>query len=84
MYRDILENELPALLENLSLEVRQNMLFQHGGCPEYYSMVVREVLDRNFNGHCTARAGPVNGLADYQILVRQISFLFFSEDKVYK
>ena len=25
IYRDILENELPTLLENLSLEVRPNM-----------------------------------------------------------
>mgnify|MGYP005986271465 FL=1 len=36
MYRDILENELPTLLENLRLEVLQNMLFQHDGCPEHY------------------------------------------------
>ena len=41
MYRDILENELPALLKNLRLEVRQNMWFQHDGCPAHYSMVAR-------------------------------------------
>ena len=29
IYRNILENELPTLLENLSLQVRQNMWFQH-------------------------------------------------------
>ena len=36
IYRDILENELPTLLENLRLEVLQNMWFQHDGCPEHY------------------------------------------------
>ncbi|GLV38513.1 hypothetical protein CBL_05131, partial [Carabus blaptoides fortunei] len=50
MYRDILENELPTLLEDLSIEVRQNMWFQHDGCPAHYSMLAREVLDRDFNG----------------------------------
>ena len=60
MYRDILENELPTLLENLSLEVRQNMWFQHDGCPAHYSMVAREVLDHDFNNHWIGRAGPVN------------------------
>ena len=33
MYLDILENELPILLENLRLDVRQNMWFQHDSCP---------------------------------------------------
>ena len=50
---DILENELPTLLENLSLEVPQNMWFQHDGCP-------REVRDHHFNGHWIGRVGPVN------------------------
>ena len=67
MYRDILKN-VPTLLKNLRLEVRQNMWFQHDGCPAHYSVEAREVLDHNFNGHWTAR------LPDYQILIRQISF----------
>ena len=51
MCRDILKNGLPTLLENLSLEVQQNMWFQHDGCSEHYSIVAREVLDHGFNGH---------------------------------
>ena len=42
MYRDILKN-VPTLLKNLRLEVRQNMWFQHDGCPAHYSMVARDL-----------------------------------------
>ena len=36
------------------------MWFQHDGCSEHYSMVAREVLDPDFNGHWIDRDGPVN------------------------
>ena len=39
--------------------MRQDMWFQHG-CREHYSMVAREVLDHDFNGHWIGRAAPVN------------------------
>lgn len=42
------------------MEVRQNMWFQHDGCPAHYSAVAREVLNREFNGRWIGRAGPVN------------------------
>ena len=60
MYRDISENELPTLLDDLSLELRQNMWFQYDGCPAHYLVVAREVFDRHFNGRWIGRAGPVN------------------------
>ena len=60
MFRDILEKELPTLLENLSIEAWENMWFQHDGCPEHYSMVPREVLDHDFNGHWIGRVAPLN------------------------
>lgn len=59
-YRNFLENELPTLLEELDLEVRQHMWFQHDGCPAHYSALAREVLNRKFNGRWIGRAGPVN------------------------
>ena len=73
VYRAILKNKLPRLFENLRLEVRQNMWFQHDGCPAHHSMLAREVLDHDFSGHRISRAAPVN-LPDYQIIFRQISF----------
>jgi hypothetical protein len=85
MYRDILENELPTLLEDLSLEVRQNMWFQHDGCPAHYSMVAREVLDRDFNGRWIGRAGPVNWPARSPDLTSPDFFLWgYLKEKVYK
>ena len=49
-YRNFLENQLPILLEDLSLEVRHNMWFPHDGCPAHYAVIAREVLNREFNG----------------------------------
>lgn len=59
-YRNFLENQLPILLEDLSLEVRHNMWFQHDGCPAHYAVIAREVLNREFNGRWIGRGGPVN------------------------
>lgn len=74
-YRNILQNELPTLLENLSLQERRNMWFQHNGCPAYYSVVAREILNRDYNGRWIGRSGiRYIGLPDRQILRRQISF----------
>lgn len=84
-YQDILENELPILLEDLSLEIRQNMWFQHDGCPAHYSAVAREVLDRDFNGRWIGRGGPINWPARSPDLTSPDFFLWgYLKDKVYK
>lgn len=84
MYRNILENEMPTLLEDVSLEVRQNMWFQHDGCPAHYSVIAREVLDRNFNGRWIGRGGPVNWPARSPDLTSPDFFLWGSlKAKVY-
>ncbi|GJQ87927.1 hypothetical protein Trydic_g1190 [Trypoxylus dichotomus] len=36
--KDYQDNELPQLLEEVSLEVRRKMQFQHDGCPVHYSV----------------------------------------------
>jgi hypothetical protein len=85
MYRDILENVLPTLFEDLSLELRQNMWFQHDGCPAHYSSIAREILDRNFNGCWIGRAGPVNWPARSPDLTSPDFFLWgYVKDKVYQ
>lgn len=84
-YRDILENELPTLLEDLSLEVRNIMWFQHDGCPAHYSLVARETLDRKFSDRWIGRAGPVNWPARSPDLTSPDFFLWgYLKDKVYK
>lgn len=85
MYRNFLENELPILLENLSLEVRRNMWFQHDGCPAHYSVVAREILDRDFNGRWIGRAGPINWPARSPDLTAPDFCLWgYLKEKVYK
>ena len=48
IYRDILKNEVPTL--------RQNMWFQHDGCPAH----ARKVLDHDFNGHWISSVSSVS------------------------
>lgn len=47
-YLHFLRNELPLLLENVPIETRLNMMFQHDGCPAHFSTIVREYLDVTF------------------------------------
>ena len=48
MYRDFLQNELPLLLDDVPLDIRNNMVFQQDGAPAHYSAQVRAELDRMF------------------------------------
>lgn len=84
-YRNILQNELPTLLEDLSLEERRNMWFQHDGCPAHNSAVSREVLNRDYNGRWIGRGGPVHWPARSPDLTSPDFFLWgFLKTKVYQ
>lgn len=48
IYLNFLENTLPGLLEDVSLETRRHMWYQHDGCPAHFSQVVRNFLDISF------------------------------------
>ncbi|ERL94580.1 hypothetical protein D910_11857 [Dendroctonus ponderosae] len=56
-YEDFLINHLPPLLENGPLNLRQNLIFQHGGCPAHYRQTVREYLDQCFPNRWMGRGG---------------------------
>lgn len=47
-YLQFLAEDLPVLLENVSLQTRTNMWFQHDGCPAHYSQNIREFLNERF------------------------------------
>jgi hypothetical protein len=84
-YRDFLEQELPPLLEDVALDVRQRMWFQHDGCPAHYSNVAREVLDRDYDGRWIGRNGPINWPARSPDLTSPDFFLWgYLKDKVYQ
>lgn len=44
-YLQFLEEELPRILEDLPLGVRNRMFFMHDGAPVHYWIILREHLD---------------------------------------
>ena len=56
-----LQEELPILLEDLPLNVRQQLWFQLDGCPAHYSRPVRNWLNisKHYPERWIGRSGPV-------------------------
>lgn len=47
-YLRFLREELPILLEDVPLDVRQRLVYQHDGCPAHFAVNVREFLDAHY------------------------------------
>ena len=60
IYLNFLEEYLPLLLEDVPIETRQNMWYQHDGAPPHWSTNVREYLNQTFGNHWIGRFGPEN------------------------
>jgi len=60
IYRRFLEEVLPELLENVPLNVRHQMWFQHDGAPTHFAVQVREDLAQRFGHRWIARGGAVS------------------------
>ncbi|CAH2092765.1 unnamed protein product [Euphydryas editha] len=58
-YKNFLENELPLLLEDVSLELRRTMVFQNDGAPCHYSIQVRNFLNETYRNRWIGRSGPI-------------------------
>ena len=58
IYRRFLEEDLPILLEEVPLLIRDRMWFMHDGAPAHFSLEVREFLNRTFNNRWAGRGGP--------------------------
>ena len=50
---------LPEMLENVPLQVRQRLWFQHDGDPAHFALDVREYLNNVFPNRWIGRGGPV-------------------------
>ena len=59
-YLQFLQEELPELLEDVPLDVRRRMWFQHDGAPVHSTRIVRDWLDQRFPGRWIGRGGPVS------------------------
>lgn len=58
-YRNFLEEELPALLEDVPLHVRHQSWFMHDGAPAHFSLIAREFLDATYHERWIGRGGSV-------------------------
>jgi len=59
VYLDFLRNTLPGLLEEVPLNIRQQMIFQHDGAPAHFYREVRNYLDEAYPGRWIGRGGPI-------------------------
>jgi len=58
-YLIFLQEVLPKLLEDVPLNLRRDMWFQHDGCPAHFSLAVRAYLTAVFGDRWIGRGGPV-------------------------
>ncbi|KYN07050.1 hypothetical protein ALC62_01979 [Cyphomyrmex costatus] len=59
MYVEFLENELPALLKDVPLRDREQLIFQHDGAPAHFARYVRNFLDTRYPDRWIGRGGPI-------------------------
>lgn len=59
IYRRFLTRNLPVLLEDIPLNLRQSMWLQHDGAPAHYSLQVRQFLNRAYPGRWIGRGGTI-------------------------
>lgn len=59
-YAQFLQEDLPILLEDVPLQNRYAMWYQHDGCPAHYARVARETLDSRYPNRWIGRGGTVS------------------------
>ena len=58
-YRVFLEEVLGDLLEDVPLDIRRGLWFQHDGAPPHFALDVRNHLNRRFGQRWIGRGGPI-------------------------
>lgn len=58
-YELFLRNILFDLLEDVPLATRNNMIFQHDGCPAHFRITVRNWLNEQYPNRWIGRGGPI-------------------------
>lgn len=58
-YLNFLRNNLGEILENETLETRQNLWFQYDGAPAHYYLQVRQHLNAEFSDRLIGRQGTI-------------------------
>ena len=75
-YAPFLQDTLPLLMEDVGLETRVSMSFQHDGCPAHFARVARDVMDAKFPNRWIRRVGPVRWPARFLNLTPLEYFLW--------
>jgi hypothetical protein len=60
IYANVLQDELPALLENVPLQTRRQMCYQHDGAQPHCCQVVRQYRNHKFPNQWIGRDGAQN------------------------
>lgn len=60
IYKEFLEETLPELLEEIPLNVRQSMYYQHDGAPAHSTTRVKELLNSKYPERWIGRNGPIS------------------------
>ncbi len=60
IYLNFLVNELPQYLEDVELNVRPNLIYQHDGAPCHYGRNVTNWLNLNYENRWIGRNGPIH------------------------
>lgn len=79
-YVSFIRDILPELLEDVPLEIRDNIWFQHDGAPPHFGNVVRDFLDVTYRQQWIGRGGPVPWPARSPDL-NPLDFFFWSRIK---
>ncbi|OXU18325.1 hypothetical protein TSAR_009497 [Trichomalopsis sarcophagae] len=58
-YLNLIENELPILLEHVDMNTRYRMWLQQDGAPPHYARIVRNFLNDRFPNRWIGRGGPI-------------------------
>ncbi|XP_032689036.1 uncharacterized protein LOC116852618 [Odontomachus brunneus] len=58
-YGHFLRNDLPILLEDVPLHMRQILVFQHDGAPAHSARQIRHILNTRFPERWMGRGGPI-------------------------
>lgn len=58
-YLEFLRNEIEEYFDNLSLERRRSLIYQHDGAPAHSAQIVKNWFDDNFPSRWIGRNGPI-------------------------
>ncbi|KAJ8936265.1 hypothetical protein NQ318_019752 [Aromia moschata] len=58
-YLQFLQEQLPVLLENVTLQLRANMCFQHDGAPPHKARIVQQYLNETYGKNWVGINGPI-------------------------